>query len=183
MGGHRHICLIPDIGTCSRPNCQFFTVACFEAAHGPISASAFQTRPTDQFRLAHRDSKQAVPALRVPAFNAIRDVCRASIHNDARGPCPNRNDVHDLRAPYARDHGHGRRAPEQYRRFVQRRELAAPEASQHSTASASSPMRKEPRHRSAENDSFGISPRGAAIARRRAMSLTPGKFRSSLETH
>ncbi len=30
LGGHRHVCSIPDIATCSRPNCQFFTVACLK---------------------------------------------------------------------------------------------------------------------------------------------------------
>jgi hypothetical protein len=30
LGGHRHVCSIPDIATCSRPNCQFFMVACLK---------------------------------------------------------------------------------------------------------------------------------------------------------
>jgi hypothetical protein len=98
-------------------------------------------------------------------FSSSRDVCRVTIHSDVRGLCPNRNDGHDLRAPYARDHDRGRHAPERYRRrLAQRREPAARLASPRPVAWALSPMRRERRHRSAENDSFGISPLGRGCA-------------------
>jgi hypothetical protein len=95
-------------------------------------------------------------------FSPSRDVCRVTIHSDARGLCPNRNDGHDLRAPYVRDHDRGRRVPERYhRRFAQRREPAATSASPRPVAWVLSPMRQERRHRSAENDSlaFLLGPR------------------------
>ena len=110
-------------------------------------------------------------------FSSSRDVCRVTIHSDARGLCPNRNDGHDLRAPYARDHDRGRRVPERCRcRFAQRREPAATSASPRPVAWVLSPMRRERRQRSAENDSFGISPLGRGCAAQGNVPA-PRKFR------
>ena len=110
-------------------------------------------------------------------FSPSRDVCRVTIHSDARGLCPNRNDGHDLRAPYARDHDRGRRVPERYRRrLAQRRVPAATSASPRPVAWVLSPMRQERRHRSAENDSFGISPLGRGCAAQGNVPA-PRKFR------
>jgi hypothetical protein len=110
-------------------------------------------------------------------FSSSRDVCRVTIHSDARCLCPNRNDGHDLRAPYARDHHRGRRVPERCRRrFAQRREPAVTSASPRPVASVLSPMRRERRQRSAENDSFGISPLGRGCAAQGNVPA-PRKFR------
>ena len=95
------------------------------------------------------------PAYRgFPAFNAIRDVCHVTIHSDDRGLCPNRNDGRDLHAPYVRDRGHGHRAPGRYRRLFAQRQ--GPSASPRPGAWALSSVRREPRQRSTEIDSFDI---------------------------
>jgi hypothetical protein len=119
------------------------------------------------------------PAQNFPQSNAIRDVCHVTIHSDARGLGPNRNDGRDLPAPYARDHDHdhGHRAPEWYRRrLARRRGPAATSASPRPAAWALSSMRRELWQRSAENDSFDISPLGRGSAAQGNVA-NPRKFR------